>query len=414
MPRVLVSTLAIALASLGCAAPEAPESTRSTSEPIINGSADTVHDAVVAVLWIGSQYLTTCTGTIVATNPTAGLGYVLTAAHCCDPQYPPSVVRRGNDWKFPSAEYDVTSYLAHTGYNFDDAGSPYDFCMVTFAGATSSTPVIPAMAPAEDTMQPGTVLDFVGYGDTTGFGSDNSRRNHIPLSIFELGSLQFDYDVSDGGTCQGDSGGPGLANVNGQLRVGGVTSFGEEGCGGLGFSGRTSAVYHSFIVPYTGQTATPTTCDQCVFQPGNGGCSAQFDACEQNPDCVALRSCVLNCAPTDVACAQGCRDANAAGAGLYASLDACFCGGACASLCQPECTSWGSTVGFEGTGSAGTASGGGDNGDSSSDNGENPGESGGCGVVPASGSPGWAAALAALGALVLGRRRRGSNRTRMT
>src|SRR5262249_30523048 len=158
-----------------------------------------------------------------------------------------------------------TGHRPHPNYDFANAASAYDFCIVTFDGALASTPVVPAMSPAEDALVAGDVVDLVGFGATTpGATAPNTVRRHIELPIYQIAKLQPDYDVTGGGTCEGDSGGPALVVVADGLRVAGVTSFGEQGCTGFGVSGRVSSVYDDFIQPSLGGEAAPATCDQCA------------------------------------------------------------------------------------------------------------------------------------------------------
>src|SRR5580692_3513893 len=88
---------ALLLISCSSPAPDPGALARSQS-PIAYGNADTAnpHTAVVAVLSpAGGTELQECSGSIV--HVAGGIGYVLTAAHCCN-MYPPSVVVAASDY----------------------------------------------------------------------------------------------------------------------------------------------------------------------------------------------------------------------------------------------------------------------------------------------------------------------------
>ncbi len=240
----------VGLLMVGCASSDpAVEGLGARQSPIFFGAPDTTHQAVVAVLGSNSA----CTGTIIAKNGTKG--FVLTAAHCMadTPQY----VVQGNDYNDPSAiVYKVTDSKGHPSYQ----GDQYDFAMVTFVGASASTPTIDAMTGDTDALKAGDTVNFVGYGRTES-NDMNSIRNAVTGTLSQVTATQTAYSQGKGGPCQGDSGGPSLSTIGGKEYVSGVTSYGDGACDQFGVSGRVSAVYTSFIKPYIDGTATPLTCD---------------------------------------------------------------------------------------------------------------------------------------------------------
>src|SRR5262245_37885328 len=139
-----ISAILASAFAVGCSGEphgdEAP--TTYTADGIINGTLDTTHQAVTALFGDQNQ----CTATIVAVK--GNYGFALTAAHCVTLDTPKYVVQ-ANDVNSSSAiVYPVLSHEAHPSYN----QQVYDFGMVKFTGASSATPVIPAMQPSEDTL----------------------------------------------------------------------------------------------------------------------------------------------------------------------------------------------------------------------------------------------------------------------
>ncbi len=230
-----------------CSSGVAPRSTEQTEEPaeielpIINGAIDTTHQAVVYVDAIPSF----CTGTII--HVSGNYAYVLTAAHCMGFVTPTRVIQDDDvacaSEQPPTCDaiYPVEDALANPYYN----GQANDFAMLKVSGATPSTPVIPAMSPAQDNLSVGSQVDNVGYGLVTYPFGQTTERHHLAATLDMASVLLLRYSQTTGGPCAGDSGGPTLST--GVERVAGVISSGDTGCEVYGLSGRVSAVYDSFI-----------------------------------------------------------------------------------------------------------------------------------------------------------------------
>jgi hypothetical protein len=235
---------ALLVAGSACAGEDdgAVDSLGRTQAPIINGTPDSDHQAVVTVVSFSSA----CTGTIIHVE--GAYAYVLTAAHCFLPG-PPQQIRVGDDYNLPSQILSVVDFTDHPSYNQGDQA--YDFGMVRASGANGVTPVIPALTPAEDTLAPGTQVLHVGYGLTSWPGGMTTRRHQVLGVLDQVAPAQISYNQPGSGPCSGDSGGPNL--TVGSERVAGVISYGDEQCAVFGVSGRVSAVYDGFIVPYIEQ-----------------------------------------------------------------------------------------------------------------------------------------------------------------
>jgi hypothetical protein len=319
--------------------------------PVINGTVDNTHPAVVAVAGGNSA----CSATIVHVDAQSGIGHALTAAHCNGMQ----VVLQGVDYNDPDATYPIIDAEDHPNYN----QQVYDFQMVRFNGASGQTPVIPAMSPAEDNLNEGTQIRHVGYGRSgPPPGQDNSVRHQFVSVIDQLDTLMMYYPFNGGGTCFGDSGGPQLTLQN--ERVAGVSSFvfGND-CDQGGGSGRVSAVYDTFIVPYINNAPIgPQSCDGCTqwATTGQGACVGQVEACFQNADCDALLGCFNGCSTSS--CYQTCISQHPTGYSIYEQIFTCVCQTACPAECgsEPFCQGGSSSASVVSvSASAGPGSGGG-------------------------------------------------------
>ena len=320
--------------------PEA-ESVQADDSAIINGTPDTTHTAVVAVL--GPDF--SCTGTVLQVKGTTG--YVLTAAHCCPANDLPDQVFVGTDYNNPNTGtyHNVVggSVLKDSCY-LDYPGSTDDVCMLKFNNATG-VPIIPPMTPQTDTLSVGTPITYVGYGIIAAPpGGNNSVRRKVDKTIGKVDSYFVEYaSAGQSGTCQGDSGGPGIVTVNGQEMVAGVVSFGDQSCNQLGSSIRTSAVYTSFIAVYLADGApapvcpAAVDCNSCIqSSTQNGSCKNITDACFKDPDCGALAQCYQGC--TTTACQNACTAANTDGLTKYSAIFGCICTVGCAQACGNTAT----------------------------------------------------------------------------
>ncbi len=290
-------------------------------QEIINGTPDTAHPAVVAVLGNNSA----CSGTVIHTA--GNIGHVITAAHCGTPVQ----VRQGNDYADPDYVYPVMSFEVHPNYT---SAPDNDFMIVRIASVGPSTPSIPAMTPAQDNLSPGTAIRHVGYGKAgPAPGSANTVRREFVSDIWHTQAGTFNYHQYTGGVCSGDSGGPQL--TLGTERVAGITSTSDVNCNIIGTSGRLSTVYDSFIMNYINNTPIPTlSCNQCQFYAlnGQGACVATLETCLADSACTTLSDCIDEC--TNATCRQMCMIQHAAGLSLYADITECICDTACVSECE--------------------------------------------------------------------------------
>ncbi|HHH27383.1 MAG TPA: hypothetical protein ENK57_03400 [Polyangiaceae bacterium] len=334
------ATVALALltASAACTGPdgerfEGYDGLGTAQDPIVNGSPDTTHQAVVA--WLkGSK----CTATIVDVDVANNQGYALTAAHCVGGSL--GNLRQGNnhasgqfDVQYPVVEAVIHPDYSDSGSTSDGKSSAWDFAMLRFTGANAATPSIAAITKAQDNISVGSQLDIVGYGQTENGGT--TIRRHVVKPVVGLSEIMLNYDQASSGMCFGDSGGPNLYQVGNTEVVAGVNSAVQNNnCTGISRAGRVSAITSTFVEPFINGVGFGTqTCDECTAahtQASNGDCIPELTTCFNDTDCEAWIDCRNGC--TTAACVVQCDQMHPSGKALYDDVVGCLC-----STCSTEC-----------------------------------------------------------------------------
>lgn len=342
----------------GCvAAPPPEQSAAEAREAIINGTKDTTHTAVVALLGQNSE----CTGTVFSVDVNNKVAYILSAGHCVNepgsPADPPQEARLGADYNNPQTVYPVTNWVAHPSWPQNDN---YDYSIITISWANKpQPPSIPLITAAQDNLGPGSTVDFVGYGVTSisGAGQFNSLRYHVQGELDQVTSSYVHYNQSNSGQyangagpCSGDSGGPALYTVAGVGEVvAAVTSRGDQNCNQEGFSSRVSNVLDWINTCINGGDCAMgggVTCDQCAGTETDtgGACASVWNACLNNNACLAFVECLQPCQTQ--ACVDQCAQDNPNGIDGYAATLECLCTTGCVTECadagfcqggQPSC-----------------------------------------------------------------------------
>jgi MYXO-CTERM domain-containing protein len=373
----LLVTAALALGAGACEAPPPASAGIATqSSAIVGGTADTTDSAVMALVHQEAAQAEACSGTVIAIAGASGI--FLTAGHCVVASdssghitTPISVaspsdlfVIPGPDWSAQlnmGLYYGVAAVTVHPSYT-GAVNDPFDIALVRFVGATPATPVIPALAPADDTLATGSAFTLVGFGKTqiSSTAADmNSARREVGRTVASLTTNQFEYtQTDDKGACSGDSGGPALVQTANGLRVAGVTSFGDPNCDVEGVSVRVSPV-SAFIQSFIAQAPATLDCQDCtlaVVGPGNP-CVAEGEACgDQTTSCGQFLACADACQTNS--CVTTCENRFAAGVQAYQAMVTCQCG-SCTSVCANDQNCGGSGTGAGGSSGTGTAGSGG-------------------------------------------------------
>jgi len=130
--------------------------------------------------------------------------------------------------------------------------------------------------------------------------------------------------TGDGGTGASGNSGAGTGGPAGSGSGGGGQGGegqGGEGQGGSGEGGSTA-----------GDCGAVPSCYICAECTTQSSCEAEYSACSEVPDCLALYACWDNCGP-DAACYEDCKVLYAAGVPAWNPLRACIgqvcstCGG---------------------------------------------------------------------------------------
>jgi uncharacterized protein (TIGR03382 family) len=264
---IAFALLTFAASGLACtASPDKPQFTLSR-RPIINGSTDSTHTSVVALVYQGQQF---CTGTVIAPQ------WVLSAGHCLVEMAnevgsnfaTQSQVYFGTTVGGGGTSIRVTEAHAHPSYYTRNDGAPMND--VSVWKLASAAPV--AAMPWQQTSlsdPSGQTVQLVGYGVTNANQQTGSgTRREVDAQISQVDSTFIYYGNGYSGTCQGDSGGPMFLNGV----VIGVCSFGDSSCVQEGANTRVDT-FAAFIKQYVTDVTpppTPAPVTVTITSPTNG------------------------------------------------------------------------------------------------------------------------------------------------
>lgn len=297
----LVGLLAV-LVMAGCNSSEStgPSAVATSLKPIVGGEIDDGHPAVGGVVSESGR----CTGTLVTSK------IVLTAAHCINPDTPPTLFTLGQSIDNPDISLEILESIPHPLYVYQGVPgklqpSPHDIALLVLAESAPLEPM--KMRLHWMSCLEGTPITFVGFGLTDKYDPSSSGIKHwVNKKLGELGDQGFHTHTVPGqpqGACSGDSGGPALLSSGGQTRIIGVASTADHWCALVNYHVRTDT-YADWILEKIAEHdpgGLPALCGDgfCEFYESEeecpddcqGGEGLVGDACETSADCQVNLQC---------------------------------------------------------------------------------------------------------------------------
>lgn len=230
--------------------------TVSQANAIVGGTVVTNYEFPEVVYIEGPGWI--CTGTLIDHH------VVLTAAHCVEGGQADDYYVCGGDDPYGEGCYWINpAESIHTHPDYDPQYISSDIGIIVLADDPDygspqqqdpNLKPIPYLAVDNaDVYEEGTTFTAVGFGITGNDDQTNPKKRKVDLSIKEVWLDVFEYGTSTQNTCSGDSGGPALKEIDGDLHVIGIVSYGDQNCTQFGGDSRTDYnPFEEFIESFAG------------------------------------------------------------------------------------------------------------------------------------------------------------------
>jgi hypothetical protein len=209
----------------------------SSLDQIIGGkvvdASDSIAATTVAIVNQTPDGTALCTGSIVADD------LIVTAGHCVGPDKAKMKIAFRRDLRGDGTVLGIKGYVRHKNYGkMQDDQDMYDIALIRIDGALPQGYTAAKLLDSSSSLGDGQSVTLAGYGITIGkptdadgdAGAGTLRKVDVNIQQALWGQTEVLLDQRHGkGACHGDSGGPAFSNVDGELRLFGITSRGQEG-----------------------------------------------------------------------------------------------------------------------------------------------------------------------------------------